>query len=147
MHKVYNETAPVTIFELFQKVSQPYPTGFSKLCYNIHKTNLTKCKYRISSRGVLIWSNCLFVNIDKQIESSSLFKCEVKIKLHSFFYKGNLIKTKALVLTKNLRTNQEQSQACCPAEHKNKVSRLAISKIIRTEHQNRAWLSFILYCM
>ena len=32
-------------------------------------------------------------------------------------------------------------------EYKNKVSRLAISKIIRTEHQNRAWLSLILYCM
>ena len=41
----------------------------------------------------------------------------------------------------------EQSQACCPAEHKNKVSRLTISKIIRTEHQNSSWLSLILYCM
>ena len=28
-----------------------------------------------------------------------------------------------------------------------KVSRLTISEIIRTAHQNRAWLSLVLYCM
>ena len=66
MHKVYNETAPATFFELFQKVSHPYPTGFSKLCYKIPKTNLAKCKYRISSRGVLIWNNFLS-HCEKQI--------------------------------------------------------------------------------
>ena len=44
MDKVYNETAPATYFELFQKVSHPYPTGFSKLCFKIPKTNLAKCK-------------------------------------------------------------------------------------------------------
>ena len=64
-----------------------------------------------------------------------------------FFYKNSFIKTKALALVKKLRTNLEQSRACCPTEHKNKVSGLAISKIMRTEHQNRAWLSLILYCM
>ena len=42
MHKVYNETAPATFFELFQKASHPYPTGFSKLYYEIPKTNLAK---------------------------------------------------------------------------------------------------------
>ena len=57
--------------------------------------------------------------------------------LHSFFF----IRTKALVLVKNLRISLEQSQACCPAEHKNKGFRLAISKIM-TEHQNRTWLSY-----
>ena len=56
--------------------------------------------------------------------------------LHSFLYKNNFIRTKALVLEKN-----------CLAEHKNKVSRLAVSKMIMTEYQNRAWLSLILYCM
>ena len=40
-----------------------------------------------------------------------------------------------MVLVKNLRTSSEQSQACCPTEHKNKASRLEISEIIRTEHQ------------
>ena len=48
MHKVYNDTAPATFFELFQKVSHPYPTRFSKLYCKIPKTNLAKCKYRIS---------------------------------------------------------------------------------------------------
>ena len=57
-----------------------------------------------------------------------------------FFYKNNFIRTKVLILAKNLRTSQEQSQACCPTEHKNKVSRLAIYKIIRTRHEKRAWL-------
>ena len=67
--------------------------------------------------------------------------------IHSFLYKNKFIRTKPLVLKKKLRTNTEKNKDYCPAEHKNKVSRLAISKIIKTEHQNRAWLSFILYCM
>ena len=37
MHIVYNETAPATFFELFQKVCHPYPTGFSKSCYKLPK--------------------------------------------------------------------------------------------------------------
>ena len=64
-----------------------------------------------------------------------------------FLYKNKSIRTKPLVLKKKLRTNNEKNKDYCPAEHKNKVSRLAISKIIKTEHQNRAWLSFILCCM
>ena len=81
--KVYNVTAPATFFELFQTVSHPYPTGSSKLCYKIPKTNLTKSKYIISSRGVLIWKN--FLNhYEKQIESSSPFKSKVKLKLLAF---------------------------------------------------------------
>ena len=83
IHKVYNETAPATFFKLFQRVSYPYPTGFSKLCLKIPKTNLAKCKYRISSRGVLIWNNFLS-HYEKQIESSSLFKSIVKLKLLAF---------------------------------------------------------------
>ena len=59
MYKIYNATAPATFFELFQDVSHPYPTGFTKLCYKIPKTNFTKCKYRISSKGVLIWKHFL----------------------------------------------------------------------------------------
>ena len=83
MHRVYNETVPATFFELFQKVSYPYPTGFSKLCYKISKTNLAKCKYRISSRRVFIWNNFLS-DYEKQIESSCLFKSKGKLKLPAF---------------------------------------------------------------
>ena len=83
MHKIHNETAPATFFELFQKVSHPYPTGFSKLCYKIPKTNLAKCKYTISSRGVLIWNNFLS-DYEKKIKSSSHFRSKVKLKLLAF---------------------------------------------------------------
>ena len=44
---------------------------------------VTKCKYRISSRGVLIWNNFLS-HYEKQIESSSLFKSKIKLKLLAF---------------------------------------------------------------
>ena len=57
MRKNYNETAPAWFFEIFQKVSNPYPTGFLKLYYKIPKTNLTDGKYRNSSRRMLIWNN------------------------------------------------------------------------------------------
>ena len=40
-------------------------------------------------------------------------------------------KNKSLSFGKKLRISKEQSQACCPAEHKNKVSRLAISKVTK----------------
>ena len=83
MHKVYNETGPVIFLELFQKVSHPYPTGLSKLRCKIPKTNLTKCKHRISSRGMLIW-NSFLSHSEKQIQSSSLFKPKVKLKLLAF---------------------------------------------------------------
>ena len=66
MNKVYNETAPAAFFELFQKVPHFYSMRFSKLCYKIPKTNLAKCKYRISSRGVLILNNFLS-DYEKQI--------------------------------------------------------------------------------
>ena len=83
MHKVYNETASATFFKLSQNVFHPYPTGFSKLCYKTTKTNLAKCKYRISSRGVLTWNDFLS-DYEKQIASSSLFNSKVKLKLLVF---------------------------------------------------------------
>ena len=58
------------------------------------------------------------------------------------FYKNNFITTKVLILgEKKLKTSSGQSQACPPSEHKNKVPMLVILKIIRTKHQNSAWLS------
>ena len=66
---------------------------------------------------------------------------------YTLCYERNFIRAKVLILARNLRTSEEESQACCPTEQKNEVSSLAILKIIRTKHQNRAWLSLILYCM
>ena len=55
-------------------------------------------------------------------------------------------KNKSLGFGIKIRISSEQSKACCPAEHKNKVSRLAISKIM-IEHQNRAYVSLRVYCI
>ena len=91
-----------------------------------------------------LWLRCFpvnFVNLSVSLLLSILFtsRCsplDSKSKSLDF---GNNNK-------KKLRTSLEQSQACCPTEHKNKVSRLAILKIIRAK-QSKAWLSLILYCM
>ena len=83
MYKVFNETAPATFFELIQKISHLYPTGYSNLYYKVPETNLAKCKYRISSRGVSILNNFLS-HYEKQIESFSLFNSKVKLKLLTF---------------------------------------------------------------
>ena len=78
-HTVYNETASAT----FSQALHLYLTGFSKSCYKVPKRSLSKCKYRISTRGVLIWNNLLSFS-EKKIESSSLFKSKVKLKLLAF---------------------------------------------------------------
>ena len=70
-----------------------------------------------------------------------VYRCEVQeMRLNyffEFFFYSFFIITKDLALVKYLRVSQELSQVCCLTEHKNKASRLAISKIM-TEHQNRA---------
>ena len=70
------------------------------------------------------------------ISSQSRFLVPLSIYI-IFFYKNNFIRTKDLFWQRKLRASWEQSQDCCPAEHKNKVSRLA-----------RAWTEtgFHLYC-
>ena len=47
--------------------------------------------------------------------------CNIKYTL--FFKKKQFYKNKRLILRKKLKTSQEQNQACCHTEHKNKVSR------------------------
>ena len=49
------------------------------------------------------------------------------------FLSKQFYKNECLILPKK-RTSQEQRQASCPIEHKNKVSRFAILKIIRTQN-------------
>ena len=62
--------------------------------------------------------------------------------LYSFpFDKNNFIRIKALI------SEKRKNKACCRTEHKNKVPRLAILKIIRTKHPNKIWLPLILNCM
>ena len=59
------------------------------------------------------------------------------------FYKKNSFIRIALILEKKLRKSEEQRQACCPIEHKNKVFRLAILKIIRAQNIRTEPISFI----
>ena len=65
--------------------------------------------------------------------------------LFYFFYKNIFISAKALIFAKTLRTSSEQSYGCCLTEHKNKVFRPAILELIKTKHQNTAWLLLIFY--
>ena len=51
-------------------------SSVSNRVFKIAKTNLAKCKYRISSRGVLIWNNFLS-DYEKQIEFSWSLTTEV----------------------------------------------------------------------
>ena len=57
------------------------------------------------------------------------------------------MRAKPLILAKKRKIKNKARNKVRHAEHNSKVSRLAILKIIRTKHQNRAWLSLILYCM
>ena len=70
----------------------------------------------------------------------------LRILVHSFFYKNNFIRTKALILGKRYEQGKNKARLSVP-QNIRAVSRLAILKIIRTKRQNKAWLSLILYCM
>lgn len=83
MDNVYNEAFPATFFWDFSEVFHPYSTDFSKMLCKIHKTTLTKCKYVISSRQVLIWNNFQSYS-EKRIESSSFLGPEMELKLYAF---------------------------------------------------------------
>ena len=63
--------------------------------------------------------------------------------IYFFLYKNNFMRTKPFNLAKKIKNKAKNKVR--HAEHKSKVSRLAILKIIRAKHQNRAWLSLILY--
>ena len=92
------------------------------------------------------WHWCFPVNFVKFLRTPFLQNTSGRLLLylHSFlFYNNNFILTKALVLAKNVRTSLEQSHACCPEEHKNRRSRIAISKIIRTTSEQSLAVTYI----
>ena len=61
-----------------------------------------------------------------------------------FFYKNKSLDLSKKIKNK-LRPKLDILSHRVPRD--NKVPRLAILKIIRKKHQNRAWLSLVLYCM
>ena len=65
---------------------------------------------------------------------------------HSFFYKSKFMRTKPFILVKKrakLRTKPGMMNIIAKCLGLS----FAILNIIRAKHQNRAWLSLILYCM
>ena len=68
-----------------------------------------------------------------------------QFQLRPFLSKEKFYKNKTLGLGKKFKNKIRTKPGLLSAEHKNKVSRVAISKIIGTEHQERASLSLILY--
>ena len=69
--------------------------------------------------------------------------------IHSFLYKSNFIRTN-FDFGQNKKTKKKQIKNKAKikvrhTKHKRKVSRLAILKITRTEHQDRTWL-WLIYC-
>ena len=52
------------------------------------------------------------------------------------------MRAKPLILAKKRKIKNKAKNKVRHAEHNSKVLRLAILKIIRTKHQNRAWLSY-----
>ena len=78
--------------------------------------------------------------LGKQLPSNIMY-------IHSIFFKRNFMRAKPLILAKERKIKNKAKNKVRHAEHNSKVLRLAILKIIRAKHQNRAWLSLILYCM
>ena len=83
MHKIKNRTAPSSFFEKFEQPAHSYPTRFSSGSYRKLQIILRKYRFRISNRGPAIWNN-LVGSTAKEIQSSSLFKTKIKIKLLFF---------------------------------------------------------------
>ena len=80
MHKIKTGTGPAAFHLTFKMPSHLYPTRFSTVNYSKAKTRLRKSRFPISIQGPATWNN-FFANTEKDLESRSLFKSEVKTKL------------------------------------------------------------------
>ena len=80
MHRIKPGESLAVFHTTFKMHSQSYPTRFSSVNY---KTRLRKSRFWISIRGPAIWNNFVS-NTEKELESSSLFKPNVKTKLLDF---------------------------------------------------------------
>ena len=83
MHKIKNRTAPSLFLANFEQPSHSYPARFSSEYYRKPQIKLCKCRFRISIRGPAIWID-LVRSTEKEIQSSSIFKTKIKIKLLNF---------------------------------------------------------------
>ena len=83
MHKIKNGTVPAAFHTTFKMPSHSYPTRLSSVNCSKQKTRLRKSRFQISIGGPAIYNNFV-ANIEKELESSSLFKSKVKTKLLDF---------------------------------------------------------------
>ena len=59
MHRVENKTAPSIFLTKFCKPSLPSPTNFSTHNFLVPTLKFAKCRFRVSIRAPLLWSNIL----------------------------------------------------------------------------------------
>ena len=83
MHKTKNRPAPLSFLEKFEEPAHSYPTLSSSGNYRKPEIKLHKCRFRISIRGPKTWNN-LVGSMEKETQSSSLFKTKIKSKLFNF---------------------------------------------------------------
>ena len=79
MHRVENKTAPSIFLTKFCKPSHSYSTNFSAHNVLVPTLKLKKSRYRVSSRGPLLWNNILAATQ----ESLPKFRTTIKEKLLS----------------------------------------------------------------
>ena len=98
--------------------------------------------YKIKS--FTLYSHCRWNEFSKAEELGKQLSFTL-MYINLFFDKRNFMRTKSFPLEKKNKNNAKNNVG--HAEHKSKVSKLAILKIIRTKHRKRPWLSLILYCI
>ena len=80
MHKIKSKNIPHIFLKLFDIPCHAYPTNFSLINFSVPRTFLKTTRFAISTRGPLIWINCLSKE-EKEIDNSLLFKKRAKEKI------------------------------------------------------------------
>ena len=82
MHCLENKTARSTFLTKVCKLSHPCPTNFSAHNFLVRTLKLKKGRYRVSTRGPLLW-NSILTAAEKTQESPPKFWTTIKEKLRS----------------------------------------------------------------
>lgn len=78
MHQAKHSTVPDVFLHKFQHPAHKYPTNFSRHGFLVPKDTLEKIKFKISSRGPLLWNKILKNNPINTIVGARPFKDKVK---------------------------------------------------------------------
>ena len=80
MHKIKNKNASHIFLKLFDVPCDVYPTNFSLINISAPRTFVKTTRFAISTRGPLLWNNCLLKE-EKEIDNFLLFKKRAKEKI------------------------------------------------------------------